>query len=225
LRFEGLILDFDGVLLESEYAGNKQIADYLTGIGHPTSAEESMANFMGLSGRDFHAAIERWIGRPLPQDFHTARAEEDARVLAQGLEAVAGAVRFVEALPAELPKAIASSSSTHWIQAHLDHLGLRRHFEGRIFSGHEHVERGKPAPDLYFHAADAIGVPIERVAIVEDSPVGVTAAVASGAYVIGLCSGRHCLPGHGERLRALGVHALAGSFEQVEALLGFRDPR
>jgi HAD superfamily hydrolase (TIGR01509 family) len=222
LRFEGLILDFDGVLLESEYAGNKQIADFLTGIGHPTTPEESMANFMGLSGRDFHAAIERWIGRPLPEDFHTARGEEDARVLAQGLEAVAGAVRFVEALPAELPKAIASSSSSHWIRTHLDHLGLRRHFEGRIFSGHEHVERGKPAPDLYFHAADAIGVPIERVAIVEDSPVGVTAAVASGAYVIGLCAGRHCLAGHGERLRALGVHALAGSFEEVEELLGLR---
>jgi HAD superfamily hydrolase (TIGR01509 family) len=222
LRFEGLILDFDGVLLESEYAGNKQIADYLTAIGHPTSAEESMANFMGLSGRDFHLAVERWIGRPLPEDFHTARAEEDARVLAQGLEAVAGAVRFVETLPAELPKAIASSSSSHWIETHLAHLGLLGLFEGRIFSGHEHVERGKPAPDLYFHAADAIRVPIELVAIVEDSPVGVTAAVASGAYVIGLCAGRHCLAGHGERLRALGVHALAGSFEEVEALLGLR---
>jgi HAD superfamily hydrolase (TIGR01509 family) len=135
---------------------------------------------------------------------------------------VAGAVGFVEALPAELPKAIASSSSTHWIETHLDHLGLRHHFKGRIFSGHEHVKRGKPAPDLYFHAADAIGVPIERVAIVEDSPVGVTAAVASGAYVIGLCAGRHCLAGHRERLRALGVHALAGSFEEVEALLGLR---
>jgi HAD superfamily hydrolase (TIGR01509 family) len=225
LRFQGLILDFDGVLLESEYAGNKQIADYLTGIGNPTSAEQSMANFMGLSGRDFHAAIERWIGRPLPEDFHTARAEEDARVLAQGLEAVAGAVRFVGALPADLPRAIASSSSTHWIGTHLDHLGLRDHFEGRIFSGHEHVERGKPAPDLYFHAADAIGVPIERIAIVEDSPVGVAAAVASGAYVIGLCAGRHCLPGHGERLRALGVDALAGSFEEVEVLLGLRNPQ
>jgi HAD superfamily hydrolase (TIGR01509 family) len=220
LRFQGLILDFDGVLLESEYAGNKQIADYLTGIGHPTSAEESMANFMGLSGRDFHLAIERWIGRELPEDFHTARAEEDARVLAEGLEAVAGAVRFVEALPADLPKAIASSSSSHWIETHLDHLGLRRHFEGRIFSGHEHVERGKPAPDLYLHAADAIGVPIEKVAIVEDSPVGVRGAVASGAFVIGLCAGRHCLAGHGEKLRALGVHALAGSFEEVEELLG-----
>lgn len=222
MRFDGLILDFDGVLLESEYAGNKQIADYLTGIGHPTSAEESMANFMGLSGRDFHGAIERWIGRPLPESFHTARAEEDARVLGEGLEAVAGAVRFVEALPADLPKAIASSSSVEWIETHLDHLGLRHHFEGRIFSGHEHVERGKPAPDLYLHAADAIGVRIERIAIVEDSPVGVTAAVASGAYVIGLCAGRHCLAGHGDRLKALGVHALAGSFEEVEALLGLR---
>jgi HAD superfamily hydrolase (TIGR01509 family) len=220
---KGLILDFDGVLLESEYAGNRQIAEYLTEIGHPTSVEESMANFMGLSGGDFHAAIERWIGRPLPQDFHTARAEEDARVLAEGLEAVTGAVRFVEALPPELPKAIASSSSTHWIETHLDHLALRGHFEGRIFSGHEHVARGKPAPDLYLHAAGAIGVPIERVAIVEDSPVGVTAAVASGAYVIGLCAGRHCLAGHGEKLRALGVHALAGSFEEVEVLLGLRD--
>jgi HAD superfamily hydrolase (TIGR01509 family) len=225
VKFEGLILDFDGVLLESEYAGNKQIADYLSGIGHPTTAEESMANFMGLNGRDFHAALERWIGRDLPESFHTARAEEDARVLAQGLEAVVGAVRFVEALPAELPKAIASSSSTHWIGTHLEHLGLREHFKGRIFSGHEHVERGKPAPDLYLHAADAIGVPIERLAIVEDSPVGVTAAVASGAYVIGLCAGRHCLPGHAERLQALGVHALAGSFEEVEELLGLRGSR
>jgi beta-phosphoglucomutase-like phosphatase (HAD superfamily) len=220
LKFGGLILDFDGVLLESEYAGNKQIGEYLTGIGHPTSTEESMANFMGLSGRDFLLAVERWIGRPLPDDFHTARAEEDARVLSEGLEAVAGAVRFVDGLPPELPKAIASSSRTEWIETHLEHLGLRGHFEGRIFSGHEHVERGKPAPDLYFHAADAIGVPIERIAIVEDSPVGVRGAVASGAFVIGLCAGRHCLRDHGERLKALGVHALAGSFEEVEELLG-----
>ena len=219
MRFEGLILDFDGVLLESEHAGNKQIADYLTAAGHPTTTEQSMTHFMGLSGRDFLVAVERWIGRPVPDDFHTARAAEDARVLAEGLEAVAGAVRFVHALPPELPRAIASSSRTAWIERHLEHLGLRHHFEGRIFSGHEHVERGKPAPDLYLHAADAIGVPIERLAIVEDSPVGVKGAVASGAYVIGLCAGRHCLAGHGERLKALGVHAVVGSFDEVEALL------
>ena len=207
------------MLLESEYAGNRQIADYLTGIGHPTSAADSMTHFMGLSGPDFIAAMERWIGRTLPDDFHAVRAEEDKRILAEGLEEVAGAVAFIETLPPELPKAIASSSRSHWIETHLDHLGLRHHFEGRIFSGHEHVERGKPAPDIYLHAAAALGVPIERCAIIEDSPVGVTGAVASGAHVIGLCAGRHCLTGHDARLRALGVKEIAHTFEEVARFL------
>ena len=53
MKFDAMIFDFDGVLLESEFAGNRQIADYLTSIGHPTSAADSMANFMGLAGADF----------------------------------------------------------------------------------------------------------------------------------------------------------------------------
>jgi HAD superfamily hydrolase (TIGR01509 family) len=220
VNYDGLILDFDGVLIESEYAGNAQIADYLTARGHPTSAEESMTHFMGLSGPDFVAAIERWIGRPLPDDFHAARAQEDARVLDEGLEAVAGAIEFIEALPPGLPRAIASSSSTKWIERHLDHLGVRDRFGSMIFSGAEHVARGKPAPDLYLHAAAAMGVPIGRVVVVEDSPVGVKGALESGATVIGLCAGSHCLPGHSGRLRALGVEHVASSFEEVAELIG-----
>jgi HAD superfamily hydrolase (TIGR01509 family) len=219
MRFAALIFDFDGVLLESEWAGNKQIADYLTGIGHPTSVEESMHNFMGLAGGDFLAAIERWIGGPLPETFHGARAAEDARALAEGLEEVAGAVRFVRALPPDLPRAICSSSSTEWITSHLAHLGLDGAFGQMIFSGREHVARGKPAPDLYLHAAAALGVPIEAIAIIEDSPVGVEGALASGAMVIGLVAGRHCLPGHAERLMTLGVRHIAHDFDEVAALL------
>src|SRR5688500_666088 len=219
MRFDAIIFDFDGVLIESEYVGNKQIADYLTAIGHPTSVEDSMNHFMGLSGDAFLAAIERWIGRPLPDDFYGARAEEDARVLAEGLEEVGGAVAFILGLPPELPKAIASSSSMKWIRTHLDHLGLAEHFADKVFSGAEHVSRGKPAPDLYLHAAAELGVDIRRTAIIEDSPVGVQGAVASGGEVIGLCVGRHCMPGHAERLRALGVHHVAHDFEEVAALL------
>jgi HAD superfamily hydrolase (TIGR01509 family) len=214
-----LILDFDGVLIESEYIGNKQIADYLTDRGHPTSPEEAMANFMGLSGDDFHKAIERWIGRLLPDDFHSEREAEDRRVLEEGIEAVAGAIAFVESLPSTLPRAIASSSSSAWIRGHLDHLALSRHFEGNIFSGKEHVARGKPAPDIYLHAAKALGVAIEDVLIVEDSPVGVTGALASGGRVVGLVAGSHCLPGHAERLRALGVKEVAESFEELAGLI------
>ena len=219
MRFEALIFDFDGVLLESEWAHNEHLAEYLTGIGHPTSVEEAMQNFMGLAGPDFHAALERWIERPLPQDFHGARAAEDARALAEGLEEVAGAVAFIRALPPDLPKAICSSSSTEWIASHLAHLGLEGAFGERLFSGREHVARGKPAPDLYLHAADALGVPIGRIAIIEDSPIGVEGAVASGAEVIGLVAGRHCLPGHAEKLRALGVHHIATCFDEVAAIL------
>ena len=207
------------MLVESEYVGNKQIADYLTGIGHPTSVEQAMAEFMGLSGREFIEAIERWIGRTLPDEFHVVREEEDARVLREGIEAVAGAVAFIETLRPDLPRAIASSSSMEWILTHLDHLGLRERFEPNIFSGREHVARGKPAPDIYHHAAVAMGVPIERIAVLEDSPVGVTGAVASGAFVIGLAAGNHCFDGHGERLRSLGAHVVAHSFEEVAAAL------
>lgn len=219
MRHAAILFDFDGVLLESEYVGNKQIADYLTARGHPTSIADSMNHFMGLSGQDFLGAIERWIGQPLPEDFHTARKAEDDRVMAEGIAAVAGAVAFIESLPPDLPRAIASSSSTRWISTHLAHLGLADAFAGRIFSGREHVARGKPAPDIYLHAAAALGVSIERAVIIEDSPVGVTGALASGATVVGLAAGRHCMDGHAERLRALGVTKIAHDFDEVAALL------
>ena len=208
------------MLIESEYIGNKQIAECLTGIGHPTTVEQAMANFMGLSGRSFLDAIESWIGKPVPDAFHGARREENERVLREGIAAVAGAVQFIETLPPDLPRAIASSSSSDWIRTHLDHLGIRGSFEPNIFSGKEDVVRGKPAPDLYLHAAAALGVPIARTAIIEDSPVGVTGAVASGAFVIGLAAGNHCFDGHGERLRGLGAHVIAHSFDEVAAALG-----
>jgi HAD superfamily hydrolase (TIGR01509 family) len=219
MKYDAILFDFDGVLLESEYAGNRQIAEYLTSIGHPTTPEDSMANFMGLAGADFIGAVEQWIGRAVPEGFHVAREEENRRVLEQGLPAVAGALRFVAELPPALPRAIASSSSSDWITRHLEHLGIRGAFGDHIYSGREHVRRGKPAPDLYLYAAAQLGVPIERCVILEDSPVGVTGAVASGAAVIGLCAGSHCAPDHGARLRGLGVEMLAADFDDVACLI------
>lgn len=219
MKFGGIIFDFDGVLIDSEYVGNSQIAAFLSQAGHPTTVEQSMAQFMGLADRDFHAAVERWIGGPLPDDFHTARAAEDARVMAEGIDAVHGAIDFVQSLPPLLPRAIASSSSTRWIARHLEHIGLRDAFGDRIFSGKEHVARGKPAPDLYLHAAEAIGVPIGDCVILEDSPVGARGAVASGAFVIGLCAGMHCGADHESVLRTIGVDAIAHDFADVARLV------
>lgn len=219
MRVEAIIFDFDGVLIESEHASNRQIADYLTGIGHPTTTEQSMAAFMGLADADFLAALEARLGGPVPADFHRRRAEAAARAIAEGIPAVAGAIDFVRALPPALPIAIASSSSTAWIAAHLRHLGLADRVAGRIVSGREHVARGKPAPDIYLHAARMLGVGIARTLVIEDSPVGVRGAVASGARVVGLCAGSHCGAGHAATLRALGAQHVAHGFREIAPLL------
>lgn len=219
MRFDALLFDFDGVLIESETASSRQIAGALTSLGHPTTTEQAMAQFMGYAGADFAAAVERWIGGPVPEEFHRLRRIEDERVMAEGVDAVEGAVAFVSALSAGLPKAVVSSSSTQWIRRHLEHIGLAGVFGDHIYSGREHVARGKPAPDLYLHAAAALGLPIGRCAVIEDSPVGATGAVASGGYVIGLCAGTHCATDHAARLTAIGVAAVAASFAEVAALI------
>ena len=216
---EAIIFDFDGVLVESEFHGNQLLAELLTELGHPTSVEDAIGHFVGLSGPEFLAAIERRIGGPLPPEFRERRKAQTARVLEEGLRAVVGAIEFVRSLPPDLPRAIASSSTLRWIRTHLGHLGLADAFGDHLYSGREHVERGKPAPDLYLYAADQLGVDIRRCAIIEDSKVGATGALASGALVIGLAAGKHILNGHADQLRALGVEHVASSFAEVRRLL------
>ena len=219
MRAAAIIFDFDGVLLESEYELNRLTAELLTELGHPTSFEEAIEHYTGLAGRHVIEVIESRIGRPLPAEFHDRMSEASRRALSEGIQPISGAIEFVTSLPARLPRAIASSSSSHWVRTHLDHLHLRDQFEPHVYSGREHVDRGKPAPDLYLHAADRLGVPISETVIIEDSKVGATGALASGARVIGLAAGAHCLDGHADMLRNVGVTEIAHSFDEVARLL------
>jgi len=216
---QAIIFDFDGVLLESEYEGNRVLAGLLTELGHPHRVEDALSHYVGLSGPQFLAAIEDRIGGPLPSQFLERRKAQTIAALRDGVPAVAGAVEFVRALPPNLRKAVASSSSTRWLKGHLEHLGLAGDFGRHVYSGREHVERGKPEPDIYLHAAREIGVDIARCVIIEDSKIGAIGALASGATVIGLAAGEHCLDGHAEMLREVGVHQIAHSFDEVRRLL------
>ena len=219
MRPGGLIFDFDGVLLESEFEGNRELAELLTELGHRHTIAETNRHYTGLSGADFITAIENRIGAELPREFHERLRDRSRKALRDGIAAVTGAVDFVNSLPADLPRAVASSSSTHWINGHLRHLGLEGAFGEHIYSGREHVERGKPQPDIYLHAAAMIEVPIGDCAILEDSVVGATGALVSGARVIGLAAGSHCRDGHDELLREAGVREIAYSFDDVRRLL------
>ena len=218
-NFDAIIFDFDGVLLESEFEGNRQLAELLTDLGHRHSVEDALERYVGLAGKDFFATIEKHIGEPLPPAFFERRKEQSIRALQEGVRAVVGAVDFVRSLPPDLPRAVASSSSTRWLHGHLDHLGLRDAFGDHVYSGNEHVERGKPEPDLYLYAASQLGADIRRSVILEDSAIGVTGALASGARVIGLAAGSHCLDGHDDMLRSLGVRDVAYTFDDVRRLL------
>lgn len=220
MKFDAVIFDFDGVLIESEFISGLQVAATLTALGHPTTVDQALDTFTGLGGRDFHDAVSGWIGGPVPEAFHAARRVEDDRVMRDGVDAVAGAIDFVRGLPVAMPRAIASSSTTRWIVRHLDHIGLRGAFGDHLYSGREHVARGKPAPDIYLHAAAAIGADIGRTLIIEDSIVGVTGAVAAGAHVVGLAVGMHCRDGHAARLKSQGAHRVVHSFDEIAAILG-----
>ena len=220
MNFDGIIFDFDGVLIESEFEGNQRLAELLTSLGHPTSVAEAIEHYTGLAGNDFVAAVESRIGQELPSEFHERGKVHRERALREGIDEVAGAIAFVRAIPPDFPKAVASSSSTKWVRTHLEHLGLSGVFDRHVYSGREHVTRGKPAPDLYLHAARELGVDIRRTAIIEDSKVGATGALASGATVIGLAAGQHCFDGHADMLRSVGVEHIAHDFAKVAELIG-----
>src|SRR4051794_40151565 len=103
-RFDGIIFDFDGVLLESEFEGNLQLAELLTDLGHRTSVDDALRHYVRLAGQPFTEAIEARIGTPLPPEFHERRREQSVRALREGVRSVVGAVEFVLWLPPELPK-------------------------------------------------------------------------------------------------------------------------
>ena len=116
IKYDAIIFDFDGVLLESEFEANIQLAELLTALGHRHTAAEAIRHYTGLAGNDFIAAIEQRIGTSLPPQFHQQMKEKSVQALKDGIDAVVGAIDFVRSLPPDLPKAVASSSSTRWIR-------------------------------------------------------------------------------------------------------------
>ncbi|MEV0639504.1 HAD family hydrolase [Streptomyces sp. NPDC050619] len=186
MRYDLVIFDNDGVLVDSEPISNKLLAGYLTELGHPTSYEDSLRDYMGAAMHRVHDLVEERTGRRLPQDFDDVFHARVFAAFERELEPVVGAVGVLEKLAADgVPYCVASSGSHERIRVGHRKTGLDRWFdEGRIFSSQD-VGRGKPAPDLFLYAAERMGVAPARCVVVEDSPLGVRAAVAAGMDVYG----------------------------------------
>jgi HAD superfamily hydrolase (TIGR01509 family) len=177
-----MVFDCDGVLVDSEPMSNRVLAEALTELGLPYTQEASMRDFMGRKWEDSLADIERKLGGPAPDDFTDSyRARRDA-AFRDALEPVPGIRDAIEAIDAE--RCVASSGLHEKMRLTLGLTGLMDLFEDRIFSSYE-VENGKPAPDLFLHAARSMGHEPENCAVVEDATVGVRAAKAAGMTAIG----------------------------------------
>jgi len=138
--------------------------------------------FVGLSDEAMRAGLSELVGEELDEGWDAMYAERYRAALARDLEAVVGVAGAVDAIHhAGLATCVASSGSHEKMALTLGKTGLHDRFAGRIFSATDpEVERGKPAPDLFLHAADRMGVAPARCAVVEDSPYGVAAALAAG---------------------------------------------
>ncbi|MFF3615913.1 HAD family hydrolase [Streptomyces sp. NPDC002580] len=186
MRYDLIIFDNDGVLVDSEPISNTLLAAYLTELGHPTSYEDSLRDYMGSAMHRIHDIVLERTGERLPDDFDDVFHARVFAAFERELKPVPGAGQVLEKLAADgVPYCVASSGSHERIRVGHRTTGLDRWFDdGRVFSSQD-VGRGKPAPDLFLHAAERMGVRPERCAVVEDSPLGVRAANAAGMDVYG----------------------------------------
>ena len=179
-----VIFDNDGVLVDSERLATTPLSEALTEAGLPYTFEETVRDFMGGSMASMRQQAEARLGRPLPADLEDRYHQRlfDGFAHLQAIEGVAAVLDHLEARG--ITYCLASSGTHRRIRTALTAVGFLDRFDGRIFSA-EDVAHGKPAPDLFLHAAGSMGVKPADCVVVEDSPLGVAAAVAAGMKVFG----------------------------------------
>ncbi|MER5738667.1 MULTISPECIES: HAD family hydrolase [unclassified Streptomyces] len=209
---ELVIFDCDGVLVDSERLYCRVDREVFAELGAEFTEAELVEHFVGSPHEIWTALVEERRGRPLEPGWQEPYRVRYETVLDAELTAVEGVTEVLDALA--VPYCLASNGSHAEIRRNLARTGLLDRFEGRIFSARD-VAKGKPAPDLFLHAAATMGVPPERCAVVEDSPYGVRAARAAGMRAYGYTGG--LTPAH--RLEGAGT-VVFGDMRELTGLLG-----
>ena len=194
---ELVIFDCDGVLVDTERLAVRVDVQVLAQLGWVMTEAEVVERFVGLSDATIREMIEAHTGRRLADNWEQEFQQLYRSAFAESLTAVDGIVEALDRIT--LQTCVASSGSHDKMRFTLGLTGLLPRFDGRMFSVME-VERGKPAPDLFLHAAARMGVAPAACAVVEDSRFGVEAARAAGMRAFGYAGGltpAHLLAGSG----------------------------
>jgi HAD superfamily hydrolase (TIGR01509 family) len=217
-RFDCVIFDCDGVLVDSEPIVHRVLNRVLNELGIEITLEESMKWFLGRAVRDELGNIETRLGKPLPRNFLSEWFVRRDAALIEELEAVPHIRPTIEAIKARgLPVCVASGADRIKVKLQLKHTDLLSLFTDdareHIFTATE-VEHSKPAPDVYLLAARTMGVDPSRCAVVEDSPTGASAGVAAGMTVFGYAARTNA-----DELRATGVKTIFTDMRDLPELI------
>jgi HAD superfamily hydrolase (TIGR01509 family) len=218
VRFDLVIFDCDGVLIDSELLSVQADIECLAEHGIDLSVEEILDRYTGTSG--MVADLESRYGRILP-GFDERHRQLVRPLFEAGLQAIPGVAAVLDSLACR--SCVASSSSPQRLRHALSLVGLFERFDPHVFSATA-VARGKPAPDLFLHAADRMGVTPQRCVVIEDSLPGVAAAVAAGMLAIGFAGGSHCRAGHAARLAEAGAALVIDRMAELAPALARRWP-
>ncbi len=211
---ELVIFDNDGVVVDSEFLANRVLADLLTEHGVPTTVEESVREYMGGTLATVRERVREQANVDLAAAFDDEYHQRLFAAFEADLEPVDGVVEVLAGLDHRF--CLASSGTIERIERSLTKVGLRAYFGDRVFSA-EDVKRGKPAPDLFLHAAAQMGVRPANCIVVEDSPNGVAAARAADMTVLGYT-------GLTPASRLADAHRRFTSMAELAALLDVQQP-
>ena len=183
--YEGILFDMDGVLVDSEPLFHKAVNVLVARCGGALITEaENNRYLLGTTVEETWVQVKRL--RELPQspaELLAGYNEVVREVLRSDLTPRPGVRALIaEAQRRGLPIAVASSSLREWVQLKLGVIGLTDAFP--VALGGDDVTNGKPAPDIYIKAAELIGLTPGQCIAIEDSPIGLAAASASGAYTV-----------------------------------------
>ena len=182
-----IIFDCDGVLVDSEMLSCRCLCDVLASHGIALGMDEALERFVGRSLSAIREHYEA-LGQRLPDRFLAELKAGVRERFAASLLPIEGVGAVLSGL--RLPICVASSSDLDRVGFSLAMTGLSGYFGERLYTS-QMVTRGKPAPDLFLHAAGAMGADPRRTLVIEDSVSGVRAGKAAGMTVWGFVGGGH----------------------------------
>jgi HAD superfamily hydrolase (TIGR01509 family) len=215
VKFDAVLFDCDGVLVDSEGLTNSVLRDMLAERGWSMTLQQCMDVFVGNTVMDKQLQIEQHTGQPLTPDWLLAFRERRNAVLDAQIQAIPNIHQAVHSLHAATQGRIACASGADRfkVEMMLQKVGLASYFDGRILSGQE-VARNKPFPDVYLAAAALLGVQASRCAVVEDTLTGLRAGVAAGATVFA-----YAPHGEAQALLEAGASHVFGDMAELSALM------